>query len=339
MNAQAILRRGICGFRAIQTWTRVGFEGPTTVAESALMTHEPVLYDEVMRFLAPQAGGRYIDGTLGAGGHTAGLLAGSAPDGRVLAFDRDPEAIAFARRRLGAPAERLTTVNASFAEMGTLAPANGFTDVDGILLDLGLSSRQLDDPARGFSFRFEAPLDMRFDPAQSTTAADLINTLSAEELADIFYRYGEERHSRRIARTIVARRPLRTTRELADLVAGLSRGRSRIHPATRVFQALRIAVNDELGALERVLPAARDLLASGGRLAIISFHSLEDRMVKHQFREWSKSCICPPRQPICTCDHEATVEVLTRQVVTASEEEIARNPRSRSARLRVMEKL
>ena len=303
------------------------------------MTHEPVLYDEVLAHLAPRPGGKYIDGTLGAGGHTGGLLAASAPDGQVLAFDRDPAAIAYAREQLGSLAERLTTVQASFADMGEIAPARGFTGVDGILLDLGLSSRQLDDPARGFSFRFEAPLDMRFDRSQPTTAADLINNLSAEELADIFYRYGEERNSRRIARAIVERRPLYSTRELADLVADLARGYSRIHPATRVFQALRIAVNDELGALETVLPAAHDLLTGGGRLAIISFHSLEDRIVKQQFRHWAQTCICPPRQPICTCDHEATVKVLTRRVVTATEEEIARNPRSRSARLRVAEKL
>ena len=303
------------------------------------MTHEPVLYDEVLAHLAPRPGGKYIDGTLGAGGHTGGLLAASAPDGQVLAFDRDPAAIAYAREQLGSLAERLTTVQASFADMGEIAPARGFTGVDGILLDLGLSSRQLDDPARGFSFRFEAPLDMRFDRSQPTTAADLINNLSAEELADIFYRYGEERNSRRIARAIVARRPLHSTRELAEVVADLARGHSRIHPATRVFQALRIAVNDELGALETVLPAAHDLLTGGGRLAIISFHSLEDRIVKQQFRHWAQTCICPPRQPICTCDHEATVKVLTRRVVTATEEEIARNPRSRSARLRVAEKL
>jgi 16S rRNA (cytosine1402-N4)-methyltransferase len=211
--------------------------------------------------------------------------------------------------------------------------------VDGVLLDLGLSSRQLADAERGFSFLQEGPLDMRFDPRQGESAADLINNRSAEELADLFWRYGEENASRRIARLIVSHRPLTTTTELASLIEnemGRPRGRAgAIHPATRVFQALRIAVNDELGEIERGLAAAVELLRPGGRLAVISFHSLEDRLVKQFFRALSRDCICPPDQPVCTCQAQATMKPVTRKAVKAGDEEIARNPRSRSARLRV----
>lgn len=301
--------------------------------------HLPVLYDEVMALLQPVAGGRYIDGTLGAGGHAGGLLAASAPDGRLLGFDRDPAAIAFAAARLAAFGERAVLVNAGFGEMGTIAPARGFDAVDGILLDLGLSSRQLDDAARGFSFLREGPLDMRFDPRHGESAADLINNRSADELADIFWRYGEEEKSRRIARLIVANRPLQTTTELAELIASDIRRPSgpagARHPATKVFQALRIAVNDELGQVERGLNAAVNLLRPGGRLAVISFHSLEDRLVKTFFREMSRECTCPPGRPICDCGAKPVLQLVTRKAVKASETEIATNPRSRSARLRV----
>lgn len=302
-------------------------------------SHIPVLYHEVLDLLAPQPNGRFIDGTLGAGGHTRGLLEASAPNGRVLAFDRDPEAIAFARKRLAEYGERVTYVHASYAEMGELAPANGFTEADGILLDLGLSSRQLADRERGFSFMNDGPLDMRFDPTQGPTAADLINNLSESELADIFWRYGEERNSRRVARVIVSSRPLSTTRELADLIAGTSRRKGRIHPATQVFQALRIAVNQELEHVERGVATAVALLKPHGRLAVISFHSLEDRFVKQYFRDLTRDCICPPQQPVCTCDARASVRLITRKAVQATAAEIAANPRSRSARLRVVEKL
>jgi len=300
--------------------------------------HVPVLYEEVLDLLQPQTNGRYIDGTVGAGGHTAGILQASAPGGRVLALDKDPEAIAFARQQLVDYGERVTFVNASYAQMGQLAPAHGFAAPDGILLDLGLSSRQLDDAARGFSFMKEGPLDMRFDPTQGETAADLINNLTEAELADLFWQYGEERKSRRIARLIVAHRPLTTTTELADLIAAHIRRKGRIHPATQVFQALRIAVNRELETVETGVLAAIDLLRPNGRLAVISFHSLEDRFVKHTFRRLSKDCICPPEQPICTCDAQAAVHLITRKAVQASDAEVARNPRSRSARLRVVEK-
>ena len=303
------------------------------------MEHVPVLYHEVLALLRPQDNGRYIDGTVGAGGHTAGILDGSAPNGRVLGFDKDPSAIQFAQDRLAAYGERAVLVNSSYAAMGTIAPQYGFDQVDGILLDLGLSSRQLDDPERGFSFRYDSPLDMRFDPTQGATAVDLLNNLSETDLVDIFWRYGEERHSRKIARLIVGNRPLTTTKQLADLISAHVHTRKRIHPATQTFQALRIAVNQELDAVERGIPAAIELLKPGGRVAVISFHSLEDRFVKNLFRDLSKSCTCPPQQLICTCGGKATVKLITRKVIQAGAEEIEINPRSRSARLRVAEKL
>lgn len=302
-------------------------------------THIPVLYHEVLQLLRPQPDGRYLDATLGAGGHTAGILQASAPSGRVLAFDRDPEAIAFARQQLALYGDRVTYVNDSYAAMAQLAPANGFAALDGILLDLGLSSRQLERAERGFSFMKDGPLDMRFDPTQGETAADLINNLSETELADIFWKYGEERRSRRLARAIVNNRPFTRTRQLADLVAAQVKGRERIHPATRIFQALRIATNHELEAVETGIPAAIGLLKPGGRIAVISFHSLEDRFVKQLFRRLSQSCTCPPQQPICTCGGQATLRLITRKAMKASEAEIQQNPRSRSARLRVAEKM
>jgi 16S rRNA (cytosine1402-N4)-methyltransferase len=285
------------------------------------------------------AGGRFIDGTVGAAGHARGLLLATAPDGRLLGLDRDPAAAAFAAERLAEFGPRAEVVQASFGDLDAVASARSFNGVDGVLLDLGLSSRQLADAGRGFSFLHEGPLDMRFDPRQGESAADLINNRSAEELADLFWRYGEESASRRIARLIVSHRPLTTTTELADLIEnemGRPRGRAGTkHPATKVFQALRIAVNDELGEIERGLAAAVELLGPGGRLAVISFHSLEDRLVKQFFRALSRDCICPPEQPVCTCQAQATMKPVTRKAVKAGDEEIARNPRSRSARLRV----
>lgn len=303
--------------------------------------HVPVLLAEVVQLLQPQPGHLFIDGTVGAGGHAAALLEATAPNGRLLAFDKDPEAIRFARQRLAPFGQRVHLIQTSYAEMGQLAPAQGFEAVDGILLDLGLSSRQLDDSRRGFSFMREGPLDMRFDTGTGPTAADLLNNLSAAELADIFWRYGEERHSRRLAQAIVARRqqPFTTTTDLAAFIEAQTRGRQRIHPATRIFQALRIAVNDELADVEKGVETAVSLLKTGGRLAVISFHSLEDRFVKHYFRQQSKDCICPPSQPVCTCEVQAQLRPITRKVVTAAPEEVAHNPRSRSARLRVAERI
>lgn len=301
--------------------------------------HIPVLYKQVIDMLQPQADRRYIDGTVGGGGHSEGLLRAG---GRVLAFDRDAEAIAFARQRLQSFGDQIAFVHASYADMGEEAPKHGFDAVSGVLLDLGLSSRQLEDAERGFSFMHEGPLDMRFDTSQGQTAATLVNDLDAATLADIFWRYGEERHSRRYAQAIVAARPLATTAELADVIEAAAPGsvrRNRIHPATQVFQALRIAVNRELAELERGLPAAVELLRPGGRVAVISFHSLEDRFVKHYMRDQTRDCVCPPEQPICTCDASPTLKLVTRRVVRPSAAEVADNPRSRSARLRVAEKL
>jgi 16S rRNA (cytosine1402-N4)-methyltransferase len=305
-----------------------------------LPEHIPVLYQEVLEYLRPEPGRLYIDGTVGAGGHAVGLLQASAPDGRLLAFDRDPEAIAFSRRRLAEFNNRVVFVQASYAEMAGLAPEYGFGIVDGILLDLGLSSRQLEDAERGFSFMEDGPLDMRFDTTGGRSAADLLNTLPEAALAEIFWQYGEVRQNRKFARAIVRNRPLKTTGQLADLILQESGGRrGRIHPATQVFQALRIAVNDELGMLESGLEAAVKLLKPGGRLAVISFHSLEDRLVKNFIRDQSRDCICPPQQPFCTCDVEPTLKAVTRKVVRPSEQEIARNPRSRSAKMRVAARL
>lgn len=301
--------------------------------------HISVLFDEVIAGLNVKPDGQYIDATLGYGGHTQGILEASSPNGTVLAFDRDATAIALATQRLGEASQRTTFVNQSFANMAQLAEKNNFTAVDGIVFDLGLSSMQLDSEERGFSFRFDAPLDMRFNPTKGETAADLINNWNEADLRDIFWRYGEEKHGRKIAKAVVENRPITTTFELAELVAKVAPRRGRIHPATKVFQALRIAVNDELGALETGLPAAIELLRPGGRIAVISFHSLEDRFVKQLFRKLSTECICPPRQPICTCDQQPTLRLLKRKAIKATEEEITTNPRSRSARLRIAEKV
>lgn len=294
-----------------------------------------------MTLLQPHPGGRYIDGTLGGGGHAQGLLEASAPNGRVLALDRDASALARTGVRLADFGSRLLCVQASFAALASVAPAHGFDQVDGVLLDLGLSSDQLETADRGFSFRFEAPLDMRFDVTSHVTAADLVNGLPEADLADVLWRYGEVTNSRSLARWLAANRPIQTTTQLADLVAQRvdKRRHTRIHPATQVFQALRIAVNQELDALAAGLAAASALLQPGGRLAVISFHSLEDRLVKNYLRTASQDCVCPPHQPICTCDHRATLRLVTRKAVQPEAAEIARNPRSRSARLRVAEKL
>lgn len=309
--------------------------------------HIPVLYQETIDFLQPKTAGRYIDGTVGAGGHAKGILRASAPDGKILAFDKDREAIIYARQQLPEADQRITFVHASYSRMAELAPAYGFDKADGILLDLGLSSRQLENASRGFSFVNDGPLDMRFDTTSRSTAADLVNELDASELAAIFKRYGEVRHSHRLAEMIVSNRPLYTTKQLADLISQESskygtrhRGRGqRIHPATQVFQALRIAVNEELAELERGLDAAVTLLEVGGRLVVISFHSLEDRIVKHFIRDMSQDCICPPGQPVCTCNYQPLLRPVRRKVVRPTESEIASNPRSRSAKLRVAERI
>jgi 16S rRNA (cytosine1402-N4)-methyltransferase len=290
--------------------------------------------------MQPHRGGLYIDGTLGAGGHAWGILEASAPDGRLIGLDLDPQALGLARVRLAEFGERATLIQASYRTLLQQMKQLDWEQVDGILLDLGLSSMQLDTPERGFSFQTEAPLDMRFDPKGQTRADDLVNHLDERELADLIYRYGEERKSRQVARAIVRARPIHTTTQLAQVVArATSGGRSGIHPATRTFQALRIAVNAELDALEEALPQTVTALAPGGRLIIISFHSLEDRLVKQFMHRESRDCICPSRQPICTCGHTRTLRELTGKPIRPQEIEIQNNPRARSARLRVAERI
>jgi len=302
--------------------------------------HTPVLYQPVLTALKLSPDGRYIDGTVGAGGHAEGILEGSAPNGCLLGLDRDPQALEVVARRLSRFGERVALRQSSYADMAVQAAALGWPEIDGILLDLGLSSLQLEDPARGFSFRQEGPLDMRFDPCQALTAHDLVNEWDQRALADVIFRYGEEPKARAIARAIVAARPIQTTLELAEVIeAAVGGRRGKIHPATRTFQALRIAVNQELEQLERGLSAAVGLLKPGGRLVVISFHSLEDRLVKTFFRRESQDCICPPDLPVCRCAHVATLRVVTRKPIRPSDEEVRANPRARSARLRVAERL
>ncbi len=303
--------------------------------------HQPVLYKDIIHAIQPHSEGKYVDGTVGAGGHAHGILEASHPNGQLLGLDVDPQALGLARERLVPFGSRATLIQASYTTLASQLTGLGWAAVDGIVLDLGVSSMQLDTPGRGFSFREDAPLDMRFDPTQADTptAADLVNTLSETDLADLIYRYGEERHSRRVARAIVNARPIRTTGHLASIIAKAVRGGDHLHPATRTFQALRIAVNGELDAVEKVLPQAIQALAPGGRLAVIAFHSLEDRIVKEYFRQESRDCICPPRQPVCGCGHKASLQEITRKPIQAGDEEIENNPRARSAKLRVAEKL
>jgi len=312
--------------------------------------HRPVLYQEVIHALRPEKKGRYVDCTVGAGGHAFGLLEASAPDGMLLGLDVDSNALELARRRLSQFEGRVILKKASYTRITEELHNIQWQSVNGILFDLGVSSMQLETPDRGFSFLSDAPLDMRFDHDNPYTAADLINNWSAEELTDIFQRYGEERYARQIAKEIIRQRPLLTTQELAELVArvvrrgqaGLKSRKSptwRIHPATRIFQALRIAVNKELQALEQALPQAMACLFSGGILAVISFHSLEDRIVKNYFQIESQDCICPPSQPVCTCGHHARLQKITRRPIRPKLEEIETNPRARSALLRVAMKI
>jgi len=283
-----------------------------------------------------------VDATLGAGGHARLLLEAIQPGGRLLAIDRDPAAVAGGRIQLSGFEPPATVVGGDFGDLDHIARSHGFAQVDAVLFDLGVSSMQLDDPARGFSFRGEGPLDMRMDPDNPVTAAQLANQLPERELAGLIRRLGEERWAARIAGFIVKRRPLRTTRDLAAAVeAAVPRAAwpRDIHPATRTFQALRMSVNDELGSLGNGLKSALSILTPGGRMAAISFHSLEDRTVKTFFIAESKDCVCPPQQPVCTCAHRASLRIVTRRPVLPDEEEIRANPRARSARLRVAERI
>ena len=309
-------------------------------AAHSITQHVSVLLSETVQGLSPKPGGRYIDGTVGGGGHSEALLR-FAPDVEVLALDADPLAIERAALRLAPFGSRVKLVNANFSQLAEVARANGFTDVDGVVFDLGLSSDQLDDPDRGFGFMAGGPLDMRFDQTKGQSAADLINELDPDELADLIYRYGEEPASRRIARAIVAARPIHTAQQLADVIeAAIGRApRSRIHPATLTFQALRIAVNDELGSLMSVLPQATELLKSGGRLAVIAFHSLEDRIVKEYFRSASRERVSQPDDRPDLISRPATLRVITRKPIVPGDDEVTNNSRARSAKLRIAEKL
>jgi 16S rRNA (cytosine1402-N4)-methyltransferase len=305
-------------------------------------THDPVLLREALAALACRPGGFWVDGTVGGGGHAEAILAASAPDGRLFACDRDAEAVAAARPRLQPFGARVVLRHADYRRIPALLDAIDAPPVSGLLLDLGISSLQLDDPGRGFSFQADGPLDMRIDRSQTGTAADLVNTLPEERLASLLKEFGEETRARRIARAIArsrGRAPIATTRELAEIVAAAAPGPGRVHPATRTFQALRIATNRELEGLDRLLAEAIDRLEPGGRIAVISFHSLEDRVVKQTFRSLTRHCICPRDLPVCACGRPGVVRLVTPRPVRPAAEEVRRNPRSRSAKLRSAERL
>lgn len=304
--------------------------------------HTPVLLKEVVSHMQPRSGGLYVDATLGGGGHATELLRASSPDGRLIGLDWDAEALAEVERRLGEMRGRATLVRANFAEMESVMMDLGVTSVDGVLFDLGISSRHVDAASRGFSFQREGPLDMRMDTRTEVNASDLLNAASEAQLAAVFLRYGEERRARAIARAVVRarqRQPLATTTDLVRVVEQvLGPKRGPTHPATRVFQALRIYVNRELENLERGLAAAVQRLKSGGRIVVIAYHSLEDRIVKHFFQRLGSACICPPALPVCACGRKDELRVITKRPVVPSPEELAANPRSRSAKMRVAEK-
>jgi 16S rRNA (cytosine1402-N4)-methyltransferase len=307
----------------------------------APVRHEPVMLREVLAGLNVRPGGRYVDCTLDGGGHAEAVMDAASPGGALLGIDEDLDVMALARERLQRFGEAVAYVHGNFRNVDSICRERGFSPVNGVLFDLGLSSHQLASESRGFSFRVESPLDMRFGPQVEMTASDWVNDSEEQELADLIWRFGEERQSRRIARAIVQGRPLRTTTDLAKAVeqAVGRRTGSQIHPATKTFQALRIAVNQELASLAEALPRAHGLLGFGSRLVVISYHSLEDRIVKQYIQRESRDCICPPEQPVCTCDHKATLRPISRGAVMPSQEEIANNPRSRSAKLRVAERL
>ncbi len=301
--------------------------------------HKPVLYKEIIHALQPKSPGCYIDGTVGAGGHARGVLEACAPAGRLLGLDLDPQALALARETLAPYGKRVELAQASYDSLPEAMQNIGWDLVDGILLDLGVSSMQLDTPERGFSIQYEAPLDMRFDPGFGLTAAQLINSLPEADLAELLFKYGEEPRAKSIAKMIVESRPVETTTQLAEIAKRAYPGHSRVHPATRTFQALRIAVNDELAALEDVLPKATSALRPGGRLAVISFHSLEDRIVKDFIRQESKDKINPPYEQLYEVERKAVLKEINRKPIIPDEDAVRNNPRARSAKLRVAEKI
>ena len=302
--------------------------------------HTPVLLEETMEALAVQPGGRYVDCTVGGGGHTRAILERSSPGGQLLGLDADPESIKMAQERLETHRNSVLLVNDNFVNLQVTCIKYDFFPVHGILFDLGLSSMQLNGNGRGFSFQHDAPLDMRFSPGQEVTAADIVNTSPEAELARLIQTYGEEGRSRQIARLIVRERPITSTLHLVRIVEKVAGGgRGKIHPATKTFQALRIAVNLELENLEIALKQAIELLGFEGRLVVISYHSLEDRIVKHLMQREARGCICPPGTPACICGHKPRLKLIRRHVVMPSENEIRSNPRSRSAKLRAATRL
>jgi 16S rRNA (cytosine1402-N4)-methyltransferase len=305
--------------------------------------HAPVLPREALEFLRPEAQGRYLDGTLGGGGHSEKIIELSSPDGTVLGLDWDDEAVAAAGERLARFGDRIMIRRANFRAAREIFGKIGWQSAHGILLDLGISSRHVESAERGFSFQAEARLDMRMDRRQSPDAGEIVNTFPARELARLLREYGEEPRARQIAFAIEAGRRrgrIETTKDLADLVArAAGKRRGHIHPATKTFQALRIAVNRELENLQVFLADGYELLQPGGRMVVISFHSLEDRLVKQAFRKWSRSCICPPKAPVCRCGWSRKARLLTPSPVTPSESEVRQNPRARSAKLRAVERI
>lgn len=319
------------------------------VVMTSTPTHIPVMLREALEYLDPQPGGVFIDCTTGLGGHSEAIASAIGPEGRLLCIDQDGEALEFARARLEAFGRRVNFARGNFRDLATIAAEHGFADVDGVLMDLGISSFQIGTAGRGFAFGLEGPLDMRMDQRGDETAAEIVNEWDEHELANLLHRYGEVRYARRIARAILHARPIGTTWELARAVeqaVGGTRGRTHIHPATQVFLALRIRVNGELDSLDEGLPLAHGLLGfgatnrlHGGRLVVISFHSLEDRMVKQYFRREATACICPPQLPVCRCGHVATLKLLTNRGLRPGEDEVARNPRARSAVLRAAERV
>jgi 16S rRNA (cytosine1402-N4)-methyltransferase len=342
------LRNADCELRIVSAGSRSAVFGgpfnPQSEMYNSQLEHTTVLLREAVDLIAPLPGGVYVDGTLGGGGHAEEILKRSAPDGLLVGLDQDKEALARCRERLAVYGERALLRQANFRDLEQVLAELKIERVNGVLLDLGLSWFHLRSPERGFSFMSEGPLDMRMDAGRSTTAADLVNTLSRHDLARIIREYGEENKAYAIAKAIERardREPITTTTQLSQIVSSVfpPYPPRRVHPATLTFQALRIAVNDELSALSEGLDQAVSLLKSGGRLAVISFHSLEDRIVKQAFVAHAKGCICPPRLPVCRCGKKPDLKVLTKRPVMASEDEIAANPAARSAKLRAAEKL
>jgi len=302
--------------------------------------HVPALTQQVLAYLKPTKEGKYLDATLGSGGHAEAILDASQPSGILIGLDIDPQAIEIAQERLQRFSQRVTFFNASYIDIAECLQKVGFSCVNGILFDLGLSSMQVDHAERGFSLYKEGPLDMRFNPQKNLSANDLVNQWGEDQISTILWKYGEEPKARAIAKAICASRPIHTTTQLAQVIQTVYKGKKfKIHPATRSFQAIRIAVNDELASLEKGVSEAIHFLCVGGRIAVISFHSLEDRIIKDIFQRESKDCLCPPEQTICTCHHKASLSILTKKPITAASDEIKANPRARSAKLRVAQKI